>query len=235
MSKIGPVAINIPQRQGILIPRAPEVIEPITVKSTVRDTGQTPDTALRGGMMLVEETLGSGGPFIRADDPAAPKGDPATVLSVIVLAGELASQTPTFDINHGLTVGVLLSAGANTAAQVAAELNADQAFNAELFADVDGGGFLRIRTIRGGPSTHIKATGPAGVFALAPAVSAEDAGVFPKFAVLNQSISILEPDGTAADQTAEGIVSNGRFLEADLIGASALGKLALSRRSCLFE
>jgi len=233
MSKIGPVVTNIPQRQGIKIPRAPEVIKPITVKDTVRDTGNTPDTALRGGLVLVEETLGAGSPFIRADDPAAPKGDPATVSSVGVLGAALANQTVTFEVNHGLSVQVALSAGAVDAATAAAELNADDAFAADLFAD-DVAGVLRIRTIRGGPFTHIKVTGPAGVFAAAPGTSQEDAGVFPEFVVLNDSISILDSDGQAADQIANGIASGGRFETVDLIGLTALAKAALEHKGCVF-
>lgn len=207
----------------------------VLIDSSVVDAGSTPTTLLRPGLGLVKRT--STGKWILASDSNGDTNTPATVTALETANASWASKQIDFYLDGGLarstpSFSVTMGAVDDTDAEIVVALNANAIFAANLIADVQASR-VRIRTREAGAHKSLRVfmnvyTGSFG------ALGTEANGTDAEYYVLGEYVSMLDGSGVASDMLGKSHW-RARYLNSQLIGATADMKSALVRRGCSFE
>jgi hypothetical protein len=168
------------------------ITRPITISEDAIDSGATPTSYLRGGLVLQEDDNGN---FVHVGGPNAKAFSAATLLSLIVVGATWASKVLTFRTNGGEQVSVALGADDDTISEVVNALNNNDDFADEFVAADDGGGKLQVTsknfttefeatadldTIFGASGTEAKPDNPAVVILKKPVIDLDRINGSPK-------------------------------------------------------
>lgn len=228
-----PTIRNHPKRVGISQRSLDEVKGPILIDKDVKDTGNSPQEVLRGGLVLVDDGTGK---HIRADDAAAPAGKSAKVTSSEDPDTNWQNETVTCVVDGGEAIAVVLGGAVADAADVAADLNADEKFNGELYA-VDNSGTLEIYTIEGGEDKHLKVTSTRDeAFG---ADGKEAFGDLPDHCVLFNPVDLRNANGVLEDTYGTALQYRGEIWQDEMategMGLTNLARLDLKNKQFIIR
>lgn len=198
----------------------------VTLDSTTVDSGSTPTTRLRPGLVVGK---GTGSKWYDAGDSAVTAGTRASVTGTgATYAG---AETITLSFKGGPTISVTTATASTTATGVVNNLNADAEFSAVLYAEVSGSN-VKISSVEPGADQFFEVlTAPAG-WGLATGVNKGTSG---EFGVLTNYVDMLGPDGAVANMIGVQVAQRGRFDETYLIGITSDAREYLLNRGSHFE
>lgn len=110
-----------------------------------------PEYRIPAGTVIVRRVQGAN--WVDAEHPAADRGEPASVVSLVAPDAAWANTVLTVSYTQGLGFPVLLDAAATTTAAVVDQLNLNPGFAGSFIAD-DLNGLVRIRSR--GPGAHVR-------------------------------------------------------------------------------
>lgn len=188
--------------------------EAVTLNSATVDSGNTPTTQLRKGLVVGER---SDGAFIDAEDATVVGNTAASITSAEAVDSDWVSKTLTASIpSEGLTVTVTAGGSDDTAAKYVTLLMADTNFAANFLA-VALGSSLVITARRKGIRIEVSSN-----LSTAFAANASSTGTMTKYGILAASIpSMLGIADAATDHNASIITANAIVREANLLNLTA--------------
>lgn len=208
------------------------------IKSTVTDSGSSPTTRIRRGLVIVLKT--SDGLFYRADDAAAgaDRNGVASAVSLVALGAGSASKTFKYKYKGGAEATITMAAGDDTAAEVVTALNADTEFARNLIAS-QAANVLTIKTKKAGADEYFEITDgtlndQAGVDQDTFLNNTTKFGTDADYRVVERMVDMLNPaSGVVYDAEAETSLA-AYYDESQLLGLTAEARVVLSRRGAIF-
>lgn len=233
----GNAALELPCRAVLRNTQGARKGGAITVDSTVVDTGNglARTTLIRQGLVVVKVT--STGRFIRADTSGGDRNAVATKSSLVAIGAGAASKTFKWRYKGGAEQSVTTGAGDNTAALVAAALNADAGFARHLIAS-NSGSTLIVSSREAGSSVYFEITdgtinGQGGTAQDTFANNTTAGGTDADYRVLGDDGGLpgdmFDPAGAVANQTFANWIA-GDFDSSKLIGPTAESLAVLAHR-----
>lgn len=200
-----------------------------TIKSTVVDSGSSPATLLRPGLVLVKKTSDS--LYYLGDDAAADRSAAPSMTGAGHVDGNGAISVIG---NHG-TISVTTTTGAGTVANHVTDLNADAAFKAHYVASSSGGQLKILARGTGAEEWFYIDAASLATSGLALGEANAVKGTDADYRVLEDYVDMLDQTGTAADSVASSNSTVGFYKEANLVKLTADGRATLVRRGSQFE
>jgi len=199
------------------------------LESANTDANNTPTWRFREGNVVVKRT--STGQYVEANDSNGDRNTQAYVLSIEDVDSDWASSTITVKVNGFQITAVALASTDDTAAEVAAALNADTDFAAHCNAEVSGSK-VNIETLHGGADMHIEVTSDLAT-AFGTTLN-KGYGTDADYRVTLQAVDLKDESDTAIAGHVR-TARIGHFDESNLINLTAEARVVLSRRGSIFD
>lgn len=201
----------------------------VTLDAATVDSGNSPTTILRRGLVLAKT---SGGDWIDAADATANENEAATVDSLEPPDSDWTGKILTFILNDEESFTVTLGTITDLNSAIA-DLNADLAFYANFIAEDDGSGNLRVKTRRKGADQYLSVA--ANLSTAYGGVAVTDRGSYGEFGVLEEPVDMLDISGAAAAKNGLVVTHNATVDENRLTSLTEGARVALAANGFKLE
>jgi len=202
----------------------------VTLSAITRDTGSTPVTLIRRGLVIALITAGT--KWVDADDATANANTVASITSSIDVDGTWATETILITLNggHQVTFAIVGS----TAAALKIELDAVAVFAGNYTATVVGSA-IRIDSLATGDDQllHCQITTIAG-FGVA-GVGVDDFGAFGEFGITEEVVDMVGLAGADRDVNVTMVYADAGVFTDRITSLTTAAKRALLHKGYIFE